>query len=66
MREQLGFTLLIGLLWQAPLLAVQRDEMPANPVQEARAISLARTPWCPDRQFTIPTMTRYAQSWRFI
>jgi hypothetical protein len=62
MREQLPFTLLIELLWQT----VQPDEMLANPVREARACAVARTPWYPDQQFTIRTMTRYAQSWRFI
>jgi hypothetical protein len=39
----LAFTLLIGVLSPTPLLAVQPDEMLANPKQEARVRFVART-----------------------
>ena len=51
---------------QAPLLAVQPEEMLSNPVREAQARSVAKTAWHPDRPFTIPTIARYARNWRFI
>ena len=64
-KKLLAFTRLIGLIRQAPLLAVQTEQMVSNPVREA-AGSIARTVWYPDRQFTVPTITQYARSWRFI
>jgi hypothetical protein len=64
-KKLLAFTRLIGLLRQAPLLAVQTEQMVSNPVREA-AGSIARTVWYPGRQFTGPTITQYARSWRFI
>ena len=49
---------------QAPLLAVQPEEMLSN--REAQARSVPKTACHPDRQFTIPTIARYARNWRFI
>jgi len=45
-RKLFAFTLLIGLLGQTLLLAVQPDEMLlSNPVREARARSVTRPAW---------------------
>ncbi|MFY9837302.1 MAG: cytochrome c-type biogenesis protein [Xanthobacteraceae bacterium] len=46
MRKLLAVALLFGLLSPTPLLAVQPDEMLANPVQEARARALSRELRC--------------------
>ncbi|MGB8628194.1 MAG: cytochrome c-type biogenesis protein [Xanthobacteraceae bacterium] len=45
-RKLLAVALLFGLLSPTPLLAVQPDEMLANPVQEARARALSRELRC--------------------
>jgi cytochrome c-type biogenesis protein CcmH len=45
-KKLLAFTLLIGLLLPAPLLAVQPDEMLPNPAQEARARALSQELRC--------------------
>jgi cytochrome c-type biogenesis protein CcmH len=46
MKHFQAFAFLFALLWSSPLLAVQPDEMLANPVQEARARALSEELRC--------------------